>query len=139
MSSWAAEIDALADEHDVLVIQSAGNILPTGPVPYPGVKDHLVAGRTYPDYLVERAARVANPGQSLQALTVGSVAYDAFEQGAWRSFATAPAWPSAFSRSGPGIWDVIKPEVVEYGGDFIRTNNPASRCAGWRRHPGSLP
>jgi len=123
MSSWAAEIDALADVHDVLVIQSAGNILPTGPQPYPGVQDHLAAGRTYPDYLCERAARVANPGQSLQALTVGSVAYDAFEQGDWRSFAIAPDWPSAFSRSGPGIWDVIKPEVVEYGGDFIRSNN----------------
>ena len=123
MSSWAAEIDALADAHDVLIIQSAGNILRTGPVSYPGVRDHLAAGRAYPDYLVERAARVANPGQSLQALTVGSVAYDAFEQGAWRSFATAPGWPSAFSRSGPGIWDVIKPEVVEYGGDFVRTSN----------------
>ena len=123
MSSWAAEIDALAGEHDVLVIQSAGNIQTTGPVPYPGVKDHLDAGRPYPDYLDEPSARVANPGQSLQALTVGSIAYDAFETADWRSFATAADWPSAFSRSGPGIWDVIKPEVVEYGGDFIRTNN----------------
>lgn len=139
MSSWAAEIDALAGEHDVLVIQSAGNILPTGPVPYPGVKDHLVAGRTYPDYLVERAARVANPGQSLQALTVGSVAYDAVEQGAWRSFATAPDWPSAFSRSGPGIWDVIKPEVVEYGGDFIRTNNQPPDVQGGGGIPAACP
>jgi hypothetical protein len=123
MSSWAAEIDALSNEHDVLVVQSAGNIRPIGPMPYPGVKDHLDAGRVYPGYLYEPAARVANPGQSLQALTVGSIAYDAFEVGNWRSFATEPDGPSAFSRSGPGIWDVIKPEVVEYGGDFIRTNN----------------
>lgn len=123
MSSWAAEIDALSNEHDVLVIQSAGNVRPTGPMPFPGVKDHLVAGRAYPDYLYEGAARVANPGQSLQALTVGSIAYGAFEAGNWRSFATEPNLPSAFSRSGPGIWNVIKPEVVEYGGDFIRTNN----------------
>ena len=130
MSSWAAEIDALADEHDVLVIQSAGNIRPTGPIPYPGVKDHLDAGRTYPDYLYEPSARVANPGQSLQALTVGSIAYDAFEKVDWRSFATAPDLPSAFSRSGPGIWDVIKPEVVEYGGDFIRTNNQPADVQG---------
>lgn len=130
MSSWAAEIDALADEHDVLVIQSAGNILPTGPAPYPGVKDHLHAGRTYPDYLCESSARVANPGQSLQALTVGSVAYGAFEKVDWRSFATVPAGPSAFSRTGPGIWDVIKPEVVEFGGDFIRTNNQAPDVQG---------
>lgn len=123
MSSWAAEIDALSNEHDVLIIQSAGNIRPVGPMPYPGVKDHLDAGRTYPEYLYEPAARVSNPGQSLQALTVGSIAYDAFVAGNWQSFATAPDFPSAFSRSGPGIWSVIKPEVVEYGGDFIRTNN----------------
>lgn len=139
MSSWAAEIDALADAHDVLVIQSAGNILPTGPVPFPGVQDHLAAGRTYPEYLVERAARVANPGQSLQALTVGSVAYDAFEQGAWRSLAAAPDWPSAFSRSGPGIWDVIKPEVVQYGGDFIRTANQPPDVQGGGGIPAACP
>ena len=26
---------------------------------------------------------------------------------------------SSFSRSGPGIWDVLKPEVVEYGGTHV--------------------
>lgn len=139
MSSWAAEIDALSNEHDVLVIQSAGNIRPVGPMPYPGVKDHLDAGRTYPEYLYEPAARVANPGQSLQALTVGSIAYDAFETGNWRSFATESDFPSAFSRSGPGIWNVIKPEVVEYGGDFIRTNNFPTDVQGGGGIPAACP
>lgn len=139
MSSWAAEIDALSNEHDVLIIQSAGNIRPTGPMPYPGVKDHLDAGRTYPEYLYEPAARVANPGQSLQALTVGSIAYDAFEAGNWRSFATEPDLPSAFSRSGPGIWNVVKPEVVEYGGDFIRTNNQPTDVQGGGGIPAACP
>lgn len=139
MSSWAAEIDALSYEHDVLIIQSAGNIRPTGPMPYPGVKDHLDAGRTYPGYLYESAARVANPGQSLQALTVGSIAYDAFEGSNWRSFATEPDFPSAFSRSGPGIWNVIKPEVVEYGGDFIRTNNQPIDVQGGGGIPAACP
>lgn len=139
MSSWAAEIDALSNEHDVLVIQSAGNIRPVGPMPYPGVKDHLDAGREYPEYFYEAAARVANPGQSLQALTVGSVAYGAFESGNWRSFATEPDLPSAFSRSGPGIWNVIKPEVVEYGGDFIRTNNQPVDVQGGGAIPAACP
>lgn len=130
MSSWAAEIDALSNEHDVLIIQSAGNIRPVGPIPYPGVKDHLDAGRTYPEYLYEPAARVSNPGQSLQALTVGSIAYGTFEVGDWRSIATESDLPSAFSRSGPGIWSVIKPEVVEYGGDFIRTKNQPTDVRG---------
>jgi hypothetical protein len=123
MSSWAAEIDQLCNERDVLIVQSAGNLPLHGAPPFLGIADHLNAGRDYPAYLKENAARIANPGQSLQALTVGSIAYDAAEQGAWRTFATQAAHPSAFSRSGPGIWNVIKPEVVEYGGDAVRTNN----------------
>ena len=38
---------------------------------------------------------------------------------------------SSFSRSGPGIWNVINPEVGKYGGDDYRTaNNPADVRAG---------
>jgi len=74
MSAWAAEIDQLCNERDVLIIQSTGNIPVEGPVPFLGVHDHLAAGRDYPTYLTEPSARVANPAQSLQALTVGSIA-----------------------------------------------------------------
>ena len=123
MSAWAAEIDLLSSTYDILIVQSAGNLPTLGTAPYLGVKDHLDAGRQYPRYLYEDSARIANPAQSLQALTVGSVAYGAFEEGGWRSFASEDAHPSAFSRSGPGIWSVIKPEVVEYGGDDSRTQN----------------
>jgi len=41
MSAWAAEIDAICAEYDVLMIQSAGNLPITGPVPYLGVRDHI--------------------------------------------------------------------------------------------------
>lgn len=125
MSAWAAEIDLLSSAYDVLIIQSAGNLPALGTNPYLGIKDHLDAGRQYPLYLYEDSARVANPGQSLQALTVGSIAYGGFESGDWRTFARDDGHPSAFSRSGPGIWNVIKPEVVEYGGDDTRTQNTA--------------
>jgi len=123
MSAWAAEIDFLSATYDILIVQSAGNLPTTAPVPYIGVKDHLDAGRPYPRYLYEDSARVANPAQSLQALTVGSIAYGAFDENGWRSFGREDGHPSAFSRSGPGIWNVIKPEVVEYGGDNSRTSN----------------
>jgi hypothetical protein len=79
MSAWAAEIDSLSSTFDVLVIQSAGNLPTSGTPPYLGVKEHLDAGRQYPKYLYEDSARVANPAQSLQALTVGSIAYGAFD------------------------------------------------------------
>jgi hypothetical protein len=123
MSAWAAEIDQLSAENDILVVQSVGNLPVSGAAPYLGIKDHIDAGRKYPTYLTEDAARVANPAQSLQALTVGSVTYDAATQGGWQTFTPRADYPSAFSRSGPGIWQVIKPEVVEYGGDCVRTTN----------------
>lgn len=139
MSSWAAEIDQLCHERDVLIVQSAGNLSLQGAVPMLGIADHLAAGRDYPLYLDENSSRVANPGQSLQALTVGSIAYDVAEQGGWRTFAMHAEAPSAFSRTGPGIWKVIKPEVVEYGGDAVRTNNVPPDVQGGGRIAAACP
>jgi hypothetical protein len=123
MSAWAAEIDSLSSEFDVLIVQSSGNLQISGTNPQVGVRDHLVAGREYPAYLYEASARIANPAQSLQALTVGSVGYGLLADGLWSTFAPEWGYPSAFSRSGLGIWNVIKPEVVEFGGDDVRTAN----------------
>jgi len=123
MSAWAAEIDQLSHLYDVLFVVSSGNVDPYGSEAKPGVHEHLVAGRSYPAYLCESASRVANPAQSLQALTVGSVSYGAFEDADWRSCAQETGHPSAFSRSGLGIWNSIKPEVVEFGGDNFVSRN----------------
>jgi hypothetical protein len=69
--------------------------------------------------------RVANPAQSLHALTVGSVSAGVFEDENARSFATAEHLPSGFSRAGYGEpWSVVKPEVVEIGGDLIYAKTP---------------
>ena len=127
MSAWAAEIDLLCNDYDVLIIQSSGNLKSSRPAPRPGIAEYIAGGKRYPTYLDDDACRVANPSQSLQALTVGSVAYGSFEAGGWRSVASDNGQPSAFSRSGLGIWNSIKPEVVEYGGDYLLGggNSPA--------------
>lgn len=120
MSAWAAAIDSLCEERDVLFVQTVGNLPASSPAPRPGIAEQVASGTDYPDYLPEPSNRVANPGQSLQALTVGSIAYGMFESGGWRSFASREGDPSAFSRTGLGVWSVIKPEVVECGGDALR-------------------
>ena len=109
----------------MLVIQSAGNILPTGAATLPwGAKTTWSPAVPILIILSNPRPAVANPGQSLQALTVGSVAYDAFAQGPLAQLCSGAGLAvGLLSRSGPGIWDVTKPEVVEYGGDFIRTEN----------------
>jgi hypothetical protein len=127
MTAWAAKLDELSHEHDVLFIQSAGNQTRLGPgdPSNPGLATHLAAGRTPPDHLLENSMRVANPAQSLHALTVGSIAANAWNDGDRCSFADGPLRPSAFSRSGFGQpWSVVKPEVVEFGGDLVYSSPP---------------
>jgi len=125
MSAWAAEIDRLSFEYDILVVQSVGNVPFDRAAPKPGLIQQLAAGKHYPDLLDEPAHRLANPAQSLQALTVGSIARVIYDANGWKTFATEPGMPSAFSRSGLGLWDSIKPEVVEFGGEALYdTGNP---------------
>lgn len=126
MSEWAATIDTISHNKDKLFIISAGNINPSNPLPSnPGILQHLAAGRNYPAYLLESASRIANPAQSCFALTVGAVGNEKYEDDDKESFAGKDE-PSSLTRSGPGIWKMVKPDVVEYGGDYIKekTGNP---------------
>ena len=93
----------------------------------PGILDHIRQHRNYPAYLYEESSRIANPAQSLQALTVGSVASDFFSGTGCGSMAQARP-PSSFTRTGFGLWHSIKPEVVELGGDDAIDNGKPCRA-----------
>jgi hypothetical protein len=126
MSTWAETIDLLIWKNDILFIVAAGNI-PLDDHRMSSrlsIKVHQNSGRQYPDYLLEDSCRVANPAQSFQALTVGSVTQNFYQDSSWISIGEKDN-PSPFSCSGLGIWETIKPEVVEYGGDLVKDyNNP---------------
>jgi len=134
MTAWAAKLDQLSHEKDVLFIQSVGNLeINSGAINNPGVNAHLEAGRQHPDHLLEQSSRVANPGQSLHALTVGSICNETYDDEYFSSFSTSPFSPSAFSRAGYAPpWDAVKPEVVEIGGDLLKSKDPPYRA---RVHP----
>ena len=117
MSTWAAKIDQLSYERDMLFCVSAGNLQGSELPPGMGFLDHLSAGTPHPDYLLSPSSRVSNPAQSLNALVVGSISGDYFDDGLLRSVGQ-PDHPSAYSRSGMGIWNTVKPDVVEFGGDY---------------------
>ncbi|ERT06081.1 subtilase family protein [Lyngbya aestuarii BL J] len=129
MSPWAAAIDQLTWHNDILVIVSAGNLDKRIGNQRLSVRDHLKANRPYPDYLLEDSCRIANPAQSFQALTVGSIALT-FYNSPPQSSISKTDMPSAFSCSGLGIWETIKPEVVEYGGDLVKDEStpPSLTC-----------
>lgn len=125
MSAWAAKIDQLSHQQDVLFIQSIGNLSGgLGTDTNPGLRFHRQEKRSHPDQLFQDSSRVANPGQALHALTVGSIAHAVIDEGGWRSFAVAVGDVSGFSRAGYAPpWDAVKPEVVEYGGDYCHSKD----------------
>ncbi len=116
MSTWAAIIDKLTYEKDVLFLISVGNIN------YDSIKYFIKNGKNYPEYLNENYCRIANPSQSSFGLSVGSINIASFEDENWRSLG-AENDISAFSRVGTGIWDSIKPDIVEYGGGLVISKN----------------
>jgi subtilisin family serine protease len=123
MSEWAATIDNISHNNDKLFIISTGNISRTNIISTnPGIVEHIQSGRNYPTYLLQNASRIANPAQSCFALTIGSVAHIKYDDEDRESFADKDE-PSALTRTGPGLWKMIKPDIVEYGGDYIREKN----------------
>ena len=121
MSAWGAALDQLMWERDILFIISAGN-LPKSAVLHAsclGVADHLAAGRNHPDYLLENGGRISNPAQSSFAITVGSITEISYDDIGRQSISQAGE-PSSFTKAGLGMWGMIKPDVVEYGGDLVK-------------------
>lgn len=116
MSPWAAKIDEVSYENDVLFIQAAGNMSPDV------IRAYIQAGYEYPTYLGQQLSQISNPAQSLQALTVGSVSHCDYETKDVISMGKKYN-PSSFTRVGPGIWDSIKPDIVEYGGTHVINKN----------------
>ena len=89
---------------------------------YPDVIFAISAGNTdnsdkpYPDYLMGDSpeVRIIDPATSAHGITVGSISKD-------RDL------PSPFTRVGPGLQNMIKPELTDYGGGFgldLTTINP---------------
>jgi hypothetical protein len=121
MCSWAAKLDDLSHRHDLLFIQASGNVENSA------IFESLQNGGAHPTHLLEDHAKVASPGQSLHALTVGSVSHAVVDEGLRSSFARHEDFPSAFTRTGYSpLWSVVKPEVVEYGGDRLH-GDPLTR------------
>lgn len=118
----AALIDELAFTYPYVVfIVSAGNGWPLSV--YGSITDVV---ENYPHYLIQNDEfKIVNPATAALALTVGSIAGEVrIEQERYdaENIKTAIAkahQPSPFTRTGSGINRMIKPELVEYGGNMI--------------------
>lgn len=123
MPALAASIDKLSHENRVLFIIAAGNLsLSSFDATNPGISEYLHSAKDYPTYLDLPNSRIANPGVSYFAITVGSIGMYSFEDEDFKSLA-GKDFISPFSRTGLGMWGCIKPDVVEYGGDLLKHKN----------------
>lgn len=117
----AAVIDELAyihREREIVFVISAGNYIP----------EHLTdedIGQQYPNYLFDSQARLIDPATSAISLTVGGLSYGygrdlegRMDGDTVRLVAGERGWPSPFSRTGWGMGGAIKPELVDYAGDW---------------------
>ncbi len=113
----AVTLDELSRKEGVLFVVPAGNAPP-----------FLDQAADYPDYLLEQ--RVADPGTSLNALTVGSIAERERGRSATRQAARGKetieeipiamrGQPSPFTRCGPSIGGAMKPDLVAVGGNSV--------------------
>ncbi|MFA6134570.1 MAG: S8 family peptidase [Phycisphaerae bacterium] len=102
-SDFAQALDRLQDEFDVQLVISAGNY-DLGPV------------RTSIGQDLGGADFISPPGDSVRALTVGSLAHKDHPTTVVRA-----EQPSSFSRRGPGPGFIPKPEVAHYGGNCTAT------------------
>ena len=94
---------------------STGNIIPID------VRRFHGNGKPYPIYFTDEEACILDPGQAALALTVGSIAATTLAVGqvAHARAIALQDHPSPFTRSGPGIRQEIKPELTDYGGNYL--------------------
>lgn len=123
VSLLTERLDDLIRERDLVVVVPTGNHGVTGPTARMDSGGHAL--RDYPGYALHEVARVSEPATAALAMTVGSIARSAGPAslaGVTRIGDTAVApvdGLSPFSRSGPGAYKGVKPELVHYGGNLV--------------------
>lgn len=116
----AAKIDEIAYElqhRNLIFVISAGNS-------YYDTDSGEQFLTDYPNYLFGSQARIIEPATSAIALTVGSLSLGSgslqYSDDAQRNaVAKVSVYPSPFTRSGFGVDGMIKPELVDFGGDLV--------------------
>lgn len=111
----AVALDTFVAESNIAVVVSAGNVDPV-------VRDLLPSGlreHDYPHYLKHPQHRISSPGIAINVITVGATGEDLADP-TYKALA-GRSRPSAFTRVGPSPTSqgkAVKPEVVEFGGDW---------------------
>jgi hypothetical protein len=118
----AALIDELARELQLVFVIAGGNFGDYHRKGYPG---------KYPEYLLEETeeVKIIDPATAALGITVGSITQPygpSLRSPSNLLFSPANTnYPSPFTRVGPGYQRMVKPEVVEEGGNIIEDSHAA--------------
>lgn len=121
-SVWAAELDSLAREYDVVIVVPAGNAASGARAPWGRTNDAILT--SYPSYLTQPENRLIDPAIAANVVTVGALAHgnglvDNEDDAVQVQALTEAHDPSPITRSGPGIGDAIKPDFCDFGGTVV--------------------
>jgi len=128
--TWAGMIDQLARDLDVVIIVSTGNNYPA----LPDFTDRDDLCQKVRNQLLNPDNRLIDPATSALAITVGSIARSAtpFQATGITALAVGDSgMMSAFMRTGKGVNGAVKPEFVDYGGNFSVSQSLRGQSA-WR-------
>lgn len=114
---WASILDDLARSLDILIIVSAGNGNAWGANPEDAINE-------YPNFLLDEKNKFLEPAGAVNVLTVGSLSCgDGLPPSLAPYVGVQPTAtidePSIFTRTGPGVLGICKPDMVDYGGTAI--------------------
>ena len=117
---WASMLDDLSRELDIVIVVSAGNV-PNPLINEFSSRDELMQKSR--DQLFAPEHRLIDPATSALSVTVGSItrsAEPALPRGAMGNPLSAGQknYPSVFTRIGKGVNRSIKPDFVDYGGNY---------------------
>lgn len=121
--AWAAMLDQLSKELDIVIIVSAGNVSNPAISVFESRDELLSRCR---DQLFFPEHRLIDPGTSALSVTVGSITrFDqpqAIPNRPLRISVGKKGYMSVFTRIGKGINKALKPDLVDYGGNFAITD-----------------
>lgn len=118
---WASMLDDLSRELDIVIIVSAGNVS-SPEINEFGSRDELMQKAR--DQLFAPEHRLIDPATSALSITVGSIARSSEPAIPRGTAAINPVsvglkdYPSVFTRIGKGVNKSIKPDFVDYGGNY---------------------
>lgn len=119
--AWAEMLDQLSRDLDIVIIVSAGNAKPD--IVKFNSRDELL--EKCRNQLFDPAHRIIDPATSALSVTVGAITRfdepEAIPNRIGRISVGKKDYMSVFTRIGKGVNKAIKPELVDYGGNFAVT------------------